>query len=296
MATRMVFQMILLLGSINPFVHAVSFAKDSCQEYCGNVRIPYPFGIGVGCYYDDYFAITCTNNSNPVLTMIRNNVLEISLEGEVRVNYPISKLCTNIYGGSSGDLRLLPSPFVFSQSRNRFVAVGCNTFASLNSPQDKSVIGGCMSVCEKNPKRTKVTSCNGLECCQTTIPSDLDGLLTTIKPIDTEPQSNVDCKYAFIVEQKWLEDNFTEPSEVQNMSMVPAVLDWGLNRTEFSLVTGKNMSSYNSSGSQTYLCGNSYTSTGKLSLTFTCSCRFGFEGNPYLPQTQECTGKLLAVY
>ena len=42
MAARMVFQIILLLGSINPFVHAVRLAKDSCPEYCGDVRIPYP--------------------------------------------------------------------------------------------------------------------------------------------------------------------------------------------------------------------------------------------------------------
>ncbi|GMY18769.1 wall-associated receptor kinase-like 10, partial [Fagus crenata] len=237
------------------------------------------------------------------------DVLEISLEGWVRVNYPISWVCTNYYrtsdrssstdptyGGSSDNSSLSSSPFVFSQSRNRFVAVGCNTFASLNSPEDGSVIGGCMSVCEKNPERTKVTSCNGIECCQTTIPSDLDALLTTIKPIDTEPPSKVGCKHAFIVEQKWLEDNFTDPNEVQNMFMVPVVLDWGINTTEFSLVTGKNMSSYNSSRSQTYFCGNSSTSTGKLSSTFTCFCRLGFEGNPYLPQTRECTGKLLVVY
>ncbi|GMY18785.1 wall-associated receptor kinase-like 1 [Fagus crenata] len=143
-----------------------------------------------------------------------------------------------------------------------------------------------MSVCEEKPKRTKVTSCNGIACCQTTIPSDLGVFNTTIKPIDTERQSNVNCKYAFIVEQRWLEDHFTNPILVQNMSMVPVVLEWGINITKFSLVTGRNMSRYNSSGYQTYFCGNSSTSTGKLSLTFTCYCHSGFEGNPYL---QECT-------
>ena len=294
MASRMVFQIIMLLGSINRFVHAVSLAKDSCQEYCGDVRIPYPFGIGDGCYYNGYFAISCRNNSKPVLDFIENDVLEISLQGWVRVNYPIfwSSNDTIIIEYSM----LSSSPFIFSQSRNRFVAVGCNTFASLNSYYDDSVIGGCMSVCEEKPKRTKVTSCNGIECCQTTIPSDLDVFYITIKPTNKESLSTAERKYAFIVDQRWLEDNFTNPISVQNMSMVPAVLDWGLNRTEFSLVTGKNMSSYNSSGSQTYFCVNSSTSTGKLSSTFTCSCHSGFEGNPYLPQTQECTGKLLTVY
>ncbi|GMY18787.1 wall-associated receptor kinase-like 10 [Fagus crenata] len=280
--------MILLLGSINPFVHAVSLAKDSCQEYCGDVRIPYPFGIGDGCYYNRYFEISCRNNSKPVLDLIKMDVLEISLQGTVRVNYPIRRICTNSYP-TVGEMRLLSSPFVFSQSRNRFVAVGCNTFASLNSPDGFTVIGGCMSVCEKT-KQTRVTSCNGIECCQTTIPSDLDVFSTIIEPINNEPrQRTVDCKYAFIVEQKWLEDNFTDPNEVQNISMVPVVLKWGINKTEFSLVTGKNLSRYISPGSPTYRCGKSYTSMGNLSSTFTCSCHSGFEGNPYLPQTRECT-------
>ncbi|GMY18773.1 wall-associated receptor kinase-like 10 [Fagus crenata] len=221
------------------------------------------------------------------------SVLDISLEGTVRVNYSISETCSN---DTSGESRLLSSPFVFSQFWNRFVAVGCNTFASLNSLEDHSVIGGCMSVCEKTPKLTNGTSCSGINCCQTTIPSNLDVFLTTIKPIGTESQRTVDCKYAFIVEQKWLECNFIDPIEVRNVSMVPVVLEGGINRTDFSLITGRNMSSYNSSRSQTYLCGNSPTSTGKLSSTFTCFCRSGFEGNPYLPQTQGCTGKLLAVY
>ncbi|GMY18822.1 wall-associated receptor kinase-like 10 isoform X1 [Fagus crenata] len=144
-----------------------------------------------------------------------------------------------------------------------------------------------MSVCEKKPTRTKVTSCNGIECCQTTIPSDLDVYYITIKPTNNESRSTTKCKYAFIVEQKWLEDNFTSPILVQNMSMVPVVLEWGMNKTEFSLVTGKNMSS--SSWSPTYYCRKFSTSAPKLNSTFTCSCRSGFEGNPYLPQTQECT-------
>ncbi|GMY18792.1 wall-associated receptor kinase-like 1 [Fagus crenata] len=276
----MVFQMILLLGSINPFVHAVSLANDSCQEYCGDVRIPYPFGIGSDCYYNEYFAISC-NNSNPFLTMIEKDVLEISLEGWVRVNYsiPWSYDDTSFFNYTE----LSSSPFIFSQSRNRFVAVGCNTFASLNSRQDDSVIGGCMSFCEEKPKRTKVTSCNGIECCQTTIPSDLDVFDITIKPTNDESLSTAEIKYAFIVEQRWLEDNITNPILVKNMSMVPVVLEWGMNTTELSHVIN-DMLNYSN-----YFCENSSTSTGKLSSTFTCFCRSGFEGNLYLPQTQECT-------
>ncbi|GMY18798.1 wall-associated receptor kinase-like 22 isoform X5 [Fagus crenata] len=140
-----------------------------------------------------------------------------------------------------------------------------------------------MSFCEEKPKRTKVTSCNGIECCQTTIPSDLDVFDITIKPTNDESLSTAEIKYAFIVEQRWLEDNITNPILVKNMSMVPVVLEWGMNTTELSHVIN-DMLNYSN-----YFCENSSTSTGKLSSTFTCFCRSGFEGNLYLPQTQECT-------
>ena len=288
----MVFQMILLLGSINAFVHAASLAKGSCQEYCGNVSIPYPFGIGSQCYLDGWFAISCDNSSNyhkPFLRRFDLEVLHISLSvGRVSVNFPVSRDCTK--GTNTNKIvDLRKSPFLFSQTKNRFIAMGCNIFGSI-SPQNDSVIAGCMSFCEKKSK-TSVRSCNGIECCQTTIPSDLDVFAATIASVNIESRSTDDCKYAFLVDQRWFETNLTDPFEVQSMSHVPVVLEWGINTTFLSLLMG-NISDDDAS---TYRCTNRSTSMGNLSLTtFTCKCKSGFEGNPYLPQ--RCTGKLLTVY
>ena len=125
------------------------------------------------------------------------------------------------------------------------------------------------------------TSCNGINCCQTSIPSSLQVFNATMESINRESPSNIDCKYAFLAEQMWFEANLINPFKIQNMSQVPVALDWGINTTLLPLFTGNNQSSsYNSS---------SYTCSSKSS-TFTCFCKSGFKGNPYLPQG--CTGKL----
>lgn len=132
MVVRTVFQILLLLGSINTVVKGASIANGSCQAQCGDVDIPYPFGIGAGCYINDWFAIDCNNQTavsstpKPFLKSFKLEVLNISLQhGTVLVkyvNYPIFWICAN-GTKTTASVDLASSPFVFSQFANKFLAV-----------------------------------------------------------------------------------------------------------------------------------------------------------------------------
>ena len=117
--------------------------KPNCPEFCGNVSIPYPFGmITADCYLNDWFKIDCIGNGSSarvLLPRINMEVLEIKIPypyrndsyyyyepSIVRVKMPIiiSENCT-CTGPSNGGVNMTGSPFYFSSYRNKFISVGC---------------------------------------------------------------------------------------------------------------------------------------------------------------------------
>ncbi|KAL4616117.1 hypothetical protein ACB092_07G175800 [Castanea dentata] len=271
--------MVFLLWSMNVFIEAVGLGSSSCSgaaAVCGKVTIPYPFGIEPGCYIDDSFAIDCNNtlgSPKPFFRRFDLEVLDISLEGALRSG---TERAPNV--------SLASSPFVFSKFRNIFVAMGCGNLAYLLSSDVSNsslsiygLIGGCMSVCEKDTIQSYGSSCNGIGCCKTTIPSDLDVFTTIIRSMSrASVERTENCQYAFLVDQKWFEENLTNHFEVQKMTHVPVVLNWEINANLSSLIMGSN------SSHSTCQFANRSSSLGNMSSTFTCSCDSGFEGNPYL--------------
>ena len=57
---------------------APSMAKPNCESRCGNLEIPYPFGIGPDCYMDKSFEIVC-NGSGAFLTSIDTEVQQVNI-------------------------------------------------------------------------------------------------------------------------------------------------------------------------------------------------------------------------
>ena len=77
MAVQLVITISFLLLLTYGLAEATPIPKPGCKTHCGKVSIPYPFGIGLGCYMDSWFQIVC-NGIGAFLKKINMEVLEIN--------------------------------------------------------------------------------------------------------------------------------------------------------------------------------------------------------------------------
>ncbi|OAY37033.1 wall-associated receptor kinase-like 10 isoform X2 [Manihot esculenta] len=289
LVSQISFSLEILLISIQLVVAAPRISKPNCADHCGDISIPYPFGMGDDCYMEDWFEIECDNTVNPprpLLSRVNLEVFLIDLDlSAIEVESPI--ISSNCSGLENGLLvNLTGSPF-FLSDENVFTATGCNTRALLthNSPQ----LVGCDSTClgqkddvdwrEMLPKLRKKASdrdwltdyCNGYNCCQTVIPSLVMVFNPTLQDKDAN-RNKSGCKLAFLAGGSGLKSWRKKDPNVQ----FPMLIDWKINSTRRKIVDPEavNCSNYND---------HSFDEPA-----FRCSCNPGFEGNPYLGCTGIC--------
>ncbi|KAF2296650.1 hypothetical protein GH714_000866 [Hevea brasiliensis] len=127
--------LLVLLSATEAAVSPTSHAKPGCPDSCGNLSIPYPFGTRKGCYLNESFLITCKHSTNtPFWGNIQ--VLNISLEGQLRIFSWLARDCYDKYGWLQQSSQAMPPDVSL-----------CNTMDSVVND-----------------------SCSGIGCCQTSIP------------------------------------------------------------------------------------------------------------------------------
>ncbi|XP_010279594.1 PREDICTED: wall-associated receptor kinase-like 8, partial [Nelumbo nucifera] len=110
-----------------------SLALPGCQDKCGNVSIPYPFGIGSNCSKDSSFEVSCDSTAaagyTPTISIgfpKASEVIEILPENKVKIITNRLWLFNASYNESQYFLNLINTPFYLSQDRNVFTTVGCD--------------------------------------------------------------------------------------------------------------------------------------------------------------------------
>ncbi|KAF2301596.1 hypothetical protein GH714_027592 [Hevea brasiliensis] len=295
MSVKLVSQVSLSLALLLTIQLAIAkgpIAKPGCTDHCGNIDIPYPFGMAEkDCYFNEWFEIEC-KESRAFISKIKMELLNISVEGWANVKSPIiSSDCSD--RESDLPFNLTGSPF-FISDYNVFIAVGCNTRALMIDVSFQRL--GCESTCLGHKKNVDWRQmlpnfieegssgnywivndyCNGTDCCHVTIPSSLQVFNASFQAINN--QSTDGCKLAFLAGTYGRNSWMKKDPNVQ----FPMVLDWMLysNRTEsYNWMIHSGLWSGNYSESESLACFFIASSSINQAAVFGCQCNRGFEGN-----------------
>ncbi|KAL7219489.1 hypothetical protein ACSBR2_012525 [Camellia fascicularis] len=285
---------------------AYRYTQDGCPIWCGNVGIPFPFGIGVNCSLNEWYSIECRNSNRssdyyiedtPYLTKISLEVLDISLRGGyVLVNHSvISPNCSVINNGSSS-VDLTDSPFQFSAYYNFFVAVGAGC-----DNQEAMMLTDLLDNKKNMPKTNCTLTCNSstnnISSCTSPLISEqsLQGYKVNLASRGNNNQSGgggggvvqTSCTYGFLhSNSRYATFNLNELSVgVQNKTTthVPVLLDWIVPTRDLNIPTPT--SHDHDKYRYCFPSSNAVSSSnGRCEIvdSWTCYCKFSSRGNPYL--------------
>jgi hypothetical protein len=280
-------------------------AGSNCTRWCGNIEIPYPFGIEPGCFHAPSFNLTCTNSEPPELFLGDGTVqvLEISVPtATVRINTSIVELSGRgdrglPMSGTWGAGIPQDGTYFLSEENSILRATGCDVEVDIRGGDRNQLIASCSAICPSlGPDDNRAFlvgdgSCGGIRCCQANI--DIGYSFYNIQ-IHKLPPSNTAAMpdlvdWAYIVDRGF---SYTEtadfPPPAHRPEAAPATLEWIMATDS----TCPNSSSAHECVSANSSCIDIYTySRGLVNTTrgYRCGCDAGYQGNPYI--LDGCKGK-----
>ncbi|XVF37025.1 hypothetical protein REPUB_Repub19eG0110000 [Reevesia pubescens] len=268
------FIMLMIMLTATATISAAQ-SKPSCQSWCGNLSVPYPFGTQNGCFMEPKFFIRCENNT-AFLQDSNIDVLHVNiLDGQLRILNKVSFDCYNSTGRRWNFTWLRSGLYNISNTKNKFTAIGCDTSAFIQGSIGQNYATGCLSLCNKI---TDVIngSCSGIGCCQATIPRgvrdyniSLSSYYDHVNVLSFNP-----CSYAFVVEDGAYNFSISDLNNPDLNRKLPMILDWTI---------GSQTCSEAKMDPENYACKeNTFCQEPGFGNGYLCKCSEGFQGNPYL--------------
>lgn len=150
----------------------------------------------------------------------------------------------------------------------------------ITGSEGRNFTGGCISRCSSSLDLID-GDCSGIGCCQTTVPKglrDFNASLSATFSNHTNTSSFNPCGYAFLGDPgsyRFSASDLNDPSfNNRTMENVPLVLDW--------VVGNQSCSAAQESSGFACLENSDCVDSDTSVVGYRCSCRKGYEGNPYL--------------
>ncbi|CAN6247795.1 unnamed protein product [Urochloa humidicola] len=209
-------------------------ALPGCPTSCGDVSVPYPFGICEGCYHSTGFNLTCDGTQGRPRLLLGTDgsfrVTGVSLQdATVSVQTPLNA-APNLDGDAIawGEGLGADGPFSLSYERNEFTLMGCNVEALLVGGGDGA---SCVSFCNREGPALYVwdfprDKCCGMGCCAAPIGMGRPSYAVRLRWLYSDHEHDAGTPVSvFVAEKGWF-----RRSMVTMVSMGMAEIthtDWG---------------------------------------------------------------------
>ncbi|XP_023738310.1 wall-associated receptor kinase-like 1 [Lactuca sativa] len=235
-----VLHLLILISLTATVTKAERISKKGCNDRCGEISIPYPFGIGTNCSLNKWYNIDC-NSSTPYLSALNNTeFLNVNSEdsyrsGAVTVKVSMTFDCMRSVQHSTPVVSN-NSPFYISTSANKLFVEGCGINADVMVK--KTIVASCSTIC-RNDTVSDRNNCFGIGCCQATIDMihstdmnyggwyysrHLNFKTFRLNVTGLEgPAGDETCRSAFLMDSSYFRAGF--PIDM-NSTYVPITLSW----------------------------------------------------------------------
>jgi len=260
---------------------AAAQRSPSCKTMCGDIEVPYPFGLEKECAIHSGFHLNCTTADGTTKLLGGNvEVTKVSVQdNKAWFNTYISRQCYSQSIKRMTDwnawINITGTPFVVSADDNKVTVLGCNSLAYMRS---NDYIIGCVSTCgETSPKNG---SCSGAGCCRVDIPRGVRYYEGFFNPLynTSEIWRTNPCNYVGVIANEAFNFSTTYLNSTvfydTDGAKKPIVMEWAIARnTCEEAKIDKNTP---------YACVSDHSNCITNDAGYACRCSDGYEGNPYI--------------
>ena len=292
----------------------------NCTDKCGNISIPYPFGVGRGCFLDG-FQVTCNYSFNPPRLFLEGSfqsmgngsfdssgslenytypeeslpveLMDISLDrAEVRAYGLVRSVCLTPDGNSTFrrfQTTQLQEPFMLAAGRNALMGVGWGVMVDLSSDSravmhtDSSKYLTCQSDVDSHFDLVKDKECSDFGCCQNVLKEGNHAVFGVHFSFDQVSScSDSPCSYGMLVESSWY--TFSK-EDIFGYNVLPQKHPRGVPFViDFAIRNGSCPVAGGPPPPPDYACRSSNSvCANATSGGYLCKCSENYQGNPYIP-------------
>jgi hypothetical protein len=293
-----------------------------CSRTCGNVKIPFPFGVEPDCYLSG-FQILCNKTFHPPRPFLQGanatagriyykrgetalndadpevsepwshmELKEVSVEhGEARVLGALSSNCPANHTHNKMVVQWLEAdgPFLIS-SRNVLIGIGLNAdsmLLTLNGTYDVVDANSCVSRLFEGTHPEEVPACTGKGCCEAARSPEVHGhavqIFVDVERAKSTVYPNDTCSFSMLVEKDRY--NFTVGDAYGNETYMAKRFLRGVPLVlDFAIREGACPSTQGQRLPNNYACisNNSKCIRAADGDGYFCRCSQGYRGNPYM--------------